>query len=873
MSAEPLFEAPKIEELQELLPAYDVELFIAQGGMGAVYKARQKSLERDVAIKILPREFGADPDFRESFETEAKSMAVLNDANLIGVFDFGEVDGMPYIVMEHVNGKSLHYSAHGKAIEQKEAARLAHGICKGLAHAHEAGILHRDIKPANILLDQKKRPKIGDFGLARPVDAERAGEAVFGTPGYSAPEVMNDWAAVDKRSDVFSTGVILYELLTGELPGASYVPVSQKGEIDPRFDKIIRRATHPSPTLRYRDAGAMLKDLEALLEALEKPSAATIVTTAPAAPKALAVDDEQLEAANNASAPGSSASAPPVVQVSSGHHWHFLRNLVIIVVLLAAIFGMWKALEWKKAYNVRKEQEQKQELNRLERLRLAEAERIRQGMQVSKDPSTGTAGGTSTPDPTPTPTPTPIPVPPPVETSLEVLARLRPALADGERTEFPPDTLERGSSRFFLVETPMTWAEAGTFAERHGGHLAMCPNESAADWLSSKIPNDTSIWLGGGAVGRNNWGWMDGSDWTLRTPSTATGTAATLSDLGSIRAKSPGELLPFFIQWHMDGSNPALLASQLQRTRDTLETNNPSWPPGSLTYESRRYLLVARPETWDAASELARLAGGHLAVASDEPEAEYLRDAVSNSLPADRSCWIGGQHNGRSWAWATGEPWTFAQWAEGSPGGDPATDSALRIRNGEAGGWDDADPADPESAGAFLIEWSNDPTTKREATNPGSRELIELRKKGSTAVGKLTGTYDKSIFENGKSLKWDLDFWLRGNQKDAIAKLTPKVGAVKNAIDAKGHIPKDIERSSLPFKTIGIVNGAIAKQQAIEDKYYQDLDRLRRSYLKRLGETKASLEQQGLASQARALDNEIAACGGNGREFLELFSP
>ncbi len=209
----------------------------------------------------------------------------------------------------------------------------------------------------------------------------------------------------------------------------------------------------------------------------------------------------------------------------------------------------------------------------------------------------------------------------------------------------------------------------------------------------------------------------------------------------------------------------------------------------------------------------------------------------------------------------------------GLPGRDPATDSALRIRNGEAGGWDDADPADPESAGAFLIEWSNDPTTRREATNPGSRELIELRKKGSTAVDKLTGTYDKSIFENGKSLKWDLDFWLRGNQKDAIVKLTPKVGAVKNAIDAKGHIPRDIERSSLPFKAIGIVTGAITKQQAIEDKYYQDLDRLRRSYLKRLGETKASLEQQGLASQARALDNEIAACGGNGREFLELFPP
>ncbi|MBT8044440.1 MAG: protein kinase, partial [Verrucomicrobiae bacterium] len=118
------FEAPAIEELQPNFPAYEIEDFIAQGGMGAVYKARQISLDRSVAIKILPREFGEDPTFRKSFEAEAKAMARLNHPNLIGVYDFGEVDGMLFLIMEFVHGKSLFHSSHGIAIDPTQAAEI-----------------------------------------------------------------------------------------------------------------------------------------------------------------------------------------------------------------------------------------------------------------------------------------------------------------------------------------------------------------------------------------------------------------------------------------------------------------------------------------------------------------------------------------------------------------------------------------------------------------------------------------------------------------------------------------------------------------------------------------------------------------------------
>ncbi len=153
---------PTIEELAELLPQYGIDSFIAHGGMGAVYRGRQLSLDREVAIKVLLNEFGEDAAFRESFTTEARAMARLNHPNLLGVHDYGDINGMPYIVMEYVEGGSLHEAAWNTAIEPLQAVEIVIGICKGLAHAYENGIIHRDIKPANILLTLKAEQKVAD---------------------------------------------------------------------------------------------------------------------------------------------------------------------------------------------------------------------------------------------------------------------------------------------------------------------------------------------------------------------------------------------------------------------------------------------------------------------------------------------------------------------------------------------------------------------------------------------------------------------------------------------------------------------------------------------------------------------------------------
>ncbi len=273
------FQAPEIEEVARLFPSYDIHALIACGGMGAVYQVTQRSLDRIAAIKILPREFSTDEEFRQGFESEAKAMAKLNHPNLIGVYDFGEVDGMLYIVMEYVDGKSLFHSANGQAVDPADAIRIVTEVCSGLENAHSHGILHRDIKPGNILLDSNASPKIGDFGLARALESQiQEGEQIFGTPGYTAPEVLEPPFSFDQRADIFSVGVMLHELLTGQLPDADPRPASQLSRCSPKLDVIIKKATNPDPGKRHSTAAELAGELDKVAAAPVSP----LLTASPA---------------------------------------------------------------------------------------------------------------------------------------------------------------------------------------------------------------------------------------------------------------------------------------------------------------------------------------------------------------------------------------------------------------------------------------------------------------------------------------------------------------------------------------------------------------------------------------------------------------
>lgn len=347
-----LFEAPEVEEVSRLFPSYEILGLIACGGMGAVYHAIQTSLERAVAIKILPREFSTDAEFRAGFESEAKAMAKLNHPNLIGVYDFGDVEGMLFIVMEYVAGESLYHAAHGCAVEHADAVAIVIGVCHGLAHAHEHGILHRDIKPSNILLDGQTNPKIGDFGLARALEREiKEGEQIFGTPGYTAPEVLEPPFTIDQRADIFSVGVMLHELLTGKLPDADPRLASQICHCNYRLDAVIVRATYPDPARRYVSALELAKELEKIASTSNRMQR---TGSTPAAMRSTAVT--RVSAAPVPSRPAAHGARPkpkssfgnqatfrhqrPVVKQSSGFGYVIL--LLIVIVVAAAMYLVMK---------------------------------------------------------------------------------------------------------------------------------------------------------------------------------------------------------------------------------------------------------------------------------------------------------------------------------------------------------------------------------------------------------------------------------------------------------------------------------------------------------------------------------------------------
>mgnify|MGYP001569791874 CR=1 FL=1 len=247
---------------------YEVVEQIGAGGMGVVYKARQPHLDRFVALKVLPRHLAEQPDFEERFRREAKALASLSHANIVGVHDYGIADGISYLVMEYVDGVNLRSILREKRLMPEEAIRIVPQLCDALEYAHGEGIVHRDIKPENILIDKRGRVKVADFGLAKILGGEGAQgrsitrtEAVMGTPSYMAPEQLEDAKRVDHRADIYSMGVVFYEMLTGELPLGSFAPPSQKVHVDVRLDEVVLKTLAKEPERRYQHASEVKEDV------------------------------------------------------------------------------------------------------------------------------------------------------------------------------------------------------------------------------------------------------------------------------------------------------------------------------------------------------------------------------------------------------------------------------------------------------------------------------------------------------------------------------------------------------------------------------------------------------------------------------------
>ena len=259
---------------------YEIQSKIGAGGMSDVYKANDRKLNRKVSIKILKRDFADDQNFVTKFRNEARAAASLNHPNIVNVYDVGEGDGIYYIVMEHIDGITLKkYIEYKKKLNIRESIEIAMQVARGLEAAHSKKIIHRDIKPQNIMISRDGKVKVTDFGIARAASAQTISSNAMGSVHYISPEQAKG-GYCDERSDIYSLGITLYEMLTGKVPfeGESTVAVALQhiqGEmipprkVDPMIpvslEKIILKCTQKKPDRRYSNVTELIEDLKKCL--------------------------------------------------------------------------------------------------------------------------------------------------------------------------------------------------------------------------------------------------------------------------------------------------------------------------------------------------------------------------------------------------------------------------------------------------------------------------------------------------------------------------------------------------------------------------------------------------------------------------------
>jgi predicted Ser/Thr protein kinase len=280
---------------------YELEEVVGHGGMSTVFKAHDSLLERNVALKVLHQQYNEDEDFVERFKREARSVAQLQHPNIVTVIDRGEEAGRQYIVFEFIDGENLKELVVRKGrLGLRDALEIALEVARGLAFAHDHGLVHRDVKPQNVLLNGDGRAKVTDFGIARSLDVDHGVTqtgTILGTSNYIAPEQASG-QLVDAQTDVYSLGIVLYEMLTGELPfpGESFVAVAMKhiqepspnvldvrGDLPLRVAEMIDRALEKDPEHRFPTMDAFAAEIEANLDELDRGEDGAVTMVVPAA--------------------------------------------------------------------------------------------------------------------------------------------------------------------------------------------------------------------------------------------------------------------------------------------------------------------------------------------------------------------------------------------------------------------------------------------------------------------------------------------------------------------------------------------------------------------------------------------------------------
>ncbi|NWG16881.1 MAG: protein kinase [Chloroflexi bacterium] len=267
----------------QMVGPYQIVGQLGQGGMASVYKAYHAKLDRHVAIKVMHQAFLEDPNFQTRFEREAQIVAKLEHPHIVPVYDYAETEGQPYLVMKYIEGRTLKSTLSAGPLPLEQVAQIMTPIADALTYAHQRGVLHRDIKPSNIVLDASGTPYLTDFGLARIAQAGESTmsqDMILGTPQYISPEQARGERNLDSRTDVYSFGVILYEMVVGRVPFNAdtpyaivhdhiYSPLPMPGELNPdvppAVERVLVKALAKNPAERYESAADLMADFRQAL--------------------------------------------------------------------------------------------------------------------------------------------------------------------------------------------------------------------------------------------------------------------------------------------------------------------------------------------------------------------------------------------------------------------------------------------------------------------------------------------------------------------------------------------------------------------------------------------------------------------------------